>query len=82
MADTSRKAQLTAELLKLTQQQQKTLEDAVFLGWRPAELEAYQERGERVSLLRQQLGLAVIEEQLEDLPSTRPVANDSDAEPS
>ena len=82
MADTSRKAQLTAELLKLTQQQQKTLEDAVFLGWRPVELEAYQERGERVSLLRQQLGLAVIEEQVEGLPNTRAVANDFDAEPS
>jgi hypothetical protein len=46
MADTSRKSQLTAELLQLTQQQQKALEDATLLGWQPGQLEAYQEHGE------------------------------------
>jgi hypothetical protein len=65
MVDTSRKAQLTAELLHLTQQQQKALEDATFLGWQSGQLEAYQERGERVSQLRQQLILAVTQEKLE-----------------
>jgi hypothetical protein len=33
MADVSRKAQLTAELLRLTQLQSKALEGAVYLGW-------------------------------------------------
>lgn len=82
MADTSRKAQITAELLQLTQQQIKALEDATFLGWQPGQLKAYQERGEQVSLLRQQLNLAMIEEKLEVLPDTLPVAPDFDAEPS
>jgi hypothetical protein len=82
MADTTRKSQLTAELLQLTQQQQKALEDATFLGWQPGQLEAYQERGERVSLLRQQLTVAVVEEKLETLPGTLPVTPDFDAEPS
>jgi hypothetical protein len=82
MADTSRKAQLTAELLLVAQQQLKTLEDATFLGWQPGQLDAYQERGERVSLLRQQLTLAVAEEKLEVLPGTLPVSPDFDAEPS
>jgi hypothetical protein len=45
MADVSRKAQLTAELLRLSQQQTKALENAVYLGWEPGALEAYQERG-------------------------------------
>jgi len=81
-ADTTRKAQLTAELLQLTQQQQKALEDATFLGWQPAQLDAYQERGERVSSLRRELSLAVAEEKLEVSPVTLPVAPDVDAEPS
>lgn len=78
MAAASRKAQLTAELLRLTEQQHKTLEDATFLGWLPNLLYAYQERGERISLLRQQLSLATAEERLEVLPGTP----DFDAEPS
>ncbi|MGA3107153.1 MAG: hypothetical protein ABSD53_21940 [Terriglobales bacterium] len=73
MADTSRKSQLTAELLQLTQQQQEALEDATFLRWQPGQLDAYQERRERVSLLRQQLSLAVVDEKLEVLPGTLPV---------
>jgi hypothetical protein len=80
MADTSRKAQLTAELLQLTQQQQKVLQDAIFLGWQSGQLDAYQRRGERVSLLRQELNLAFAEE-LEVLTDTVPVAPDVDAEP-
>jgi hypothetical protein len=64
MADTSRKSRLTAELLQLNQQQQKALEDATFLKWQPGQRDAYQERRERVSLLRQQLSLAVVEENL------------------
>jgi hypothetical protein len=63
MADVSRKTQLTAELLRLTKQQSKALEDAVYLGWGHGALEAYQERGERVSLLRQQLNAAATEEE-------------------
>ena len=63
---------------ELTQQQQKSLEDATYLGWRPGQLEAYQGRGERVSLLRQQLILAVVEEKLEVLPGTLPVTPDFD----
>jgi hypothetical protein len=82
MADTSRKDKLTAELLLLTQQQQKTLEDATFLGWRAGQLEAYQERGNRVSLLRQQLNLAIVDDKLEVLPSTLSIAPDPKAEPS
>jgi hypothetical protein len=62
MANVSRKAPLTAELLRLTKQQSKALEDAVYLGWGPGALEAYQERGERVSLLRQQLNAAAAED--------------------
>jgi hypothetical protein len=62
MTDVSRKAQLTAELLRLTQLQSKALEDAVYLGWSPGEFKAYQERGERVSVLRPQLNTAVLEE--------------------
>lgn len=65
MAETSRKGQLTAELLQLTEQQPEALEDATFLGWQPGQLDAYQERGDRVSMLRQQLSLAVVEEKLE-----------------
>jgi hypothetical protein len=53
MAD-KRKA-LTAELLQLTEQQLKALQDATFLGWEPGRLDAYQKRGKRVSWLRQQL---------------------------
>jgi hypothetical protein len=68
MKDTSRKAQLTAELLQLTQEQQKALQDATFLGWQPDRLEAYQERGRRVSLLRQQLSVAIAEERLKISP--------------
>jgi hypothetical protein len=79
MADNSRKAQLTAELLHLTEQQHKALQDATFLGWEPGKLDAYQKRGERVSLLRQQLNLAVLEEN-EVLP-TLPLTPDIDAEP-
>jgi hypothetical protein len=71
MMDVSRKDQLTTELLRLTQQQSKALEDAIYLGWEPRALEAYQERGERVSLLRQQLNAAVLEEDLQ--PDTLPV---------
>jgi hypothetical protein len=82
MADTSRAAQLTAELLRLSQQQTKALEDATFLGWQPGQLEAYQERGERVSLLRQRLNVAALEETLEVLPGTLPATPDFDAEPS
>jgi hypothetical protein len=82
MTDTSRKAQLTAELLRLTQQQQKALQDAIFLGWQPGQLDAYQQRGERVSLLRQELNLAVAEENLEVSTDTVPVTPDVDAEPS
>jgi hypothetical protein len=82
MADTSRKSQLTAELLQLTGHQHEALEDATFLGWQSGQLDAYQERGERVSLLRQQLALAVVEENLEVLPGTLPVTADLDAEPS
>jgi hypothetical protein len=82
MADSSRKAQLTAELLLLAQQQLKTLEDATFLGWQPGQLDAYQERGERVSLLRHQLTLASVQEELDVLRGTLPVAPDFDAEPS
>ena len=69
-ADASRKAQLTAELLKLTQVQQKALEDATYLGWQPGQLEAYQDRGERISLLRQRLTLAIAEEKDEVSPGT------------
>ena len=68
--DASRKAQLTAELLKLTQVQQKALEDATYLGWQPGQLEAYQDRGERISLLRQRLTLAIAEEKDEVSPGT------------
>jgi hypothetical protein len=82
MADTSRKAQITAELLVLSQQQIKTLEDATYLGWQPGQLKEYQERGEKVSLLRQQLNIAIAEETIEVLPDTLPVAPDLDAEPS
>jgi hypothetical protein len=81
LADTSRKAQLTAKLLQLTQQQQKALQDAIYLGWEPGRLEEYQKRGERVVLLRQQLNLAIIEEN-EALPSTLPASPDIDPEPS
>lgn len=82
MAETSRQVLLTAELLQLTQQQQEALKDATFLGWLPGQLEAYQERGERVSLLRQQLSIAVVEEKVEVLPGTLSVTPDLDAEPS
>jgi hypothetical protein len=82
MADTSWKAQLTAELLLLTKQQHKALEDAVFLGWEPGQVEAYQERGDRVSLLRQRLNLAIADERLEVLTGTLPVTPDFDAKPS
>jgi hypothetical protein len=82
MADASRKAQLTAELLQLTQQQQETLQDAIFLGWQLGQLDAYQERGERVSVLRQELNRAVAEENLEVLADTAPITPDIDAEPS
>jgi hypothetical protein len=82
MADTSWKDKLMAELLLLTQQQQKVLEDATYLGWRPGELKAYQERGERVSLLRQRLNIAIVEEKLEVLPGTLPIEPDPKAEPS
>jgi hypothetical protein len=82
MADATRKAQITAELLQLTQQQQKALEDATFLGWQSGQLDAYQARGERISELRRQLTLAVVEEKIEVLPDTLPVAPDFDAEPS
>jgi hypothetical protein len=71
MADVSRKARLTAELLRLTQRQSKALEDATYLGWEPGALKAYQERGDRVSLLRQQLNAAVLEDDL--LPDTLPI---------
>ena len=73
MADISREAQLTAKLLRLTQQQQKTLEDAMFLGWQLGQLDVYQERGERISLLRQELSVAVAQERLEVLSGTLPV---------
>jgi hypothetical protein len=81
MADTSRKAQLTAKLLTLTQEQQKALQDAIFLGWQSGQLDAYQKRGERVSLLRQELNLAFAEEKLEVSSDTVPVSPDVDAEP-
>jgi hypothetical protein len=81
MADISRKAQLTAELLQLSIQQTKTLKDATFLGWLPGQLAAYQERGDRVSLLRRQLNNAIETESLEALPGTLPVTPDFDAEP-
>jgi hypothetical protein len=58
MVDASRKAQISAELLQLTQQQQKALQDATYLGWLPGQLDEYQKRGDRVFLLRQQLKLA------------------------
>jgi hypothetical protein len=74
----SRKAQLTAELLQLTQQQQKALEDATFLGRRPGQLGEYQERGERVVVLCKELMLAIPEEKIEVSPGTP----DFDAEPS
>ena len=82
MADTSRKALLTADLLQLTQEQHKALEDAVFIGWDASKLAAYQKRGEQVSLLRQELKRAVLEEDIEVLPGTPPVTSDFDAEPS
>jgi hypothetical protein len=81
MADTSRKAQITAELLLLSQQQLKALEDATFLGWQDGQLDAYSKRGERVSFLREQLILADAEEKGEVLPSPLPVT-DFDAESS
>ena len=59
MADTTRKALLTAELLQLTQQQLKALQDATYLGWQPGQLQAYQDRGERVSLLREKLAAVI-----------------------
>jgi hypothetical protein len=74
--------QLTEELLRLTDQQRKTLEDAVYLGWLPEILAAYQERGERVSELRHQLSIANAEEMLETLPGTLPTAPDFDDDPS
>jgi hypothetical protein len=82
MAETSWKARLTAELLQLTKQQHKALEDATFLGWQPGQVEAYQQRGERVSLLRQRLALAIAEERLEVSPDTLPVTPDFDSKPS
>jgi hypothetical protein len=82
MVDTSRKVQLAAKLLRLTEQQHKALEDATFLGWEAGQLDAYQERGERVSLLRQQLMVAIVEETLELLPGTIFITPDFDAEPS
>jgi hypothetical protein len=55
MADNrAQEDQITAKLLILSNQQVKALQDATFLGWREGELEAYQKRGDRVSLLRQQ----------------------------
>ncbi len=82
MADALRKAQLTAELLELTKKQQRALQDATFLGWLPGQLEAYDERGEQVSLLRRELTLAVAEENIEVLPDALPGTPDIDAEPS
>jgi hypothetical protein len=82
MADTPRTDQITAELLQLTQQQRKALEDATFLGWQPGQLDSYQERGERVSLLRQQLNVAIVQEKFEVSPGNLPVTPDLDAEPS
>jgi hypothetical protein len=82
MIDSSRKAKLTAELLVLTQQQQKALEDATYLGWREGQVEAYQDRGDRISLLRQQLNLVIAAEKLEVLRGALPVAPDLDAKPS
>jgi hypothetical protein len=79
MAGTSRKDKLTAELLLLTQQQTKALEDATYMGWRPGELDAYQQRGDRVSLLRQQLNLLIVEESLPVSPDTLPIAPDPKA---
>jgi len=55
MARQNRQAEVTAELLKLSLQQATALQDATFLGWNPARLEAYQERGDRIVLLRREL---------------------------
>ena len=82
MADASRQGQLTAELLLLTQQQQKALEDATFLGWQAGELEAYQERGERVSWLHQRLRLVIVEKKVEVSSGTSPITPDFGADPS
>jgi hypothetical protein len=81
-ADISRKVQLTAELLQLMQRQQKAREDATFLGWQAGQLDAYEELGERISVLRKELLLADAKEQIEVALGTLPVAPDFDAEPS
>lgn len=82
MADALRKSQITSKLLQLTQQQQKALEDATFLGWLPGTLDAYQKRGEQISLLREQLIVAISEGPIEILPDTPPLTPDVDAEQS
>jgi hypothetical protein len=82
VTDDSRKAALTTELLLLTQRQQKAREDATFLGWQVGELDAYEERGERLSALHKELLLADAKEQIEVAPGTLPVAPDLDAEQS
>ena len=57
MARQNRQAEVTAELLKLSLQQATALQDATFLGWNPERLDAFQERGDRVVLLRRELAI-------------------------
>lgn len=82
MADAFRKAQLTAELLELTQKQLKALEDATLLGWLPGQLAIYQERGERVSFLRRELNREFGQKKPQVLHGTSSATPGSDTEPS
>jgi hypothetical protein len=52
---TTQKVKLAAEIAELSRQQAKAVHDATYLGWPADERAAYDERSDRIALLRGQL---------------------------
>jgi hypothetical protein len=64
----TQKAELATEIAELSKLQAKAIHDATYLGWRDGERAAYDQRSDRIALLRGQLAVLNSADEGGDLP--------------